>query len=120
MRFPEVSLALRHQGADILTFPSAFAVRTGAAHWSTLLRARAIDTQCWVLAAAQVGSHPGSTRTSYVIFALTYTRWGHALVVDPWGSIVAQCRYVHASSLFSDMPPLTPTFCLVDIVCMYT
>jgi len=67
MRFPEVSLTLRHQGADILTFPSAFAVRTGAAHWSTLLQARAIDTQCWVLAAAQVGLHPGSTRTSYVL-----------------------------------------------------
>lgn len=83
MRFPEVALSLRRSGAQILTFPSAFAVRTGAAHWSTLLQARAIDTQCWVVAAAQVGTHPGTTRTS----------WGHAMIVDPWGSIVAQCRY---------------------------
>ncbi|WFD30805.1 beta-ureidopropionase [Malassezia sp. CBS 17886] len=54
MRFPEPSLALRARGAHILTYPSAFAVRTGAAHWQTLLQARAIDTQCWVFAAAQV------------------------------------------------------------------
>ena len=96
MRFPEVSLSLRRMGASILTYPSAFAVRTGGAHWSTLLQARAIDTQCWVLAAAQVGTHPGTTRAS----------WGHAMIVDPWGSIVAQC---------SDMPPFEPTFCLADI-----
>ena len=57
MRFPEVALSLRRSGAQILTFPSAFAVRTGAAHWSTLLQARAIDTQCWVVAAAQVGAY---------------------------------------------------------------
>ena len=54
MRFPEAALALRRQGAQVLTYPSAFAVRTGAAHWQTLLQARAIDTQCWVLAAAQI------------------------------------------------------------------
>lgn len=58
MRFPEVSLALRRQGAEILTYPSAFAIRTGAAHWSVLLQARAIETQCYVLAAAQVGTFP--------------------------------------------------------------
>ncbi|WFD37988.1 beta-ureidopropionase [Malassezia japonica] len=96
MRFPEVSLALRRQGAEILTYPSAFAIRTGAAHWSVLLQARAIETQCYVLAAAQVGLHPGTTRSS----------WGHAMIVDPWGSVVAQC---------SDMPPFSPTFCLADI-----
>lgn len=96
MRFPEPALALRAQGAQLLTYPSAFAVRTGAAHWDVLLRARAVETQCWVLAAAQVGAHPGSTRVS----------WGHALVVDPWGSVVAAC---------SDMPPFAPTFCLADI-----
>ena len=57
MRFPEVALSLRRSGAQILTFQSAFAVLTGAAHWSTLLQARAIDTQCWVVAAAQVGTY---------------------------------------------------------------
>lgn len=96
MRFAEPALALRARGAQLLTYPSAFAVRTGAAHWETLLRARAIETQCWVLAAAQVGAHPGSTRVS----------WGHAMIVDPWGSVVAAC---------SDTPPFAPTFCIANI-----
>ena len=52
---------------------------TGAAHWETLLRARAIENQCYVLAAAQGGTHPGGRRT-----------WGHSMLVDPWGEIVAQ------------------------------
>lgn len=56
LRFPEVSLYLRRQGAQVLTYPSAFTVRTGAAHWELLLRARAVETQCYVLAAAQVGT----------------------------------------------------------------
>ena len=56
MRFPEVSLSLRRQGAQLLTYPSAFAIRTGAAHWAVLLQSRAIETQCYVLAAAQVGA----------------------------------------------------------------
>ncbi|GAA5968379.1 hypothetical protein JCM21900_002395 [Sporobolomyces salmonicolor] len=85
LRFPEVSLSLRRQGAEILTYPSAFTIRTGAAHWEVLLRARAIETQSYVLAPAQIGTHaPG--RQSY----------GHALVVDPWGGILAQA---------SDRPP---------------
>ncbi|PWN94667.1 putative NIT2-nitrilase [Tilletiopsis washingtonensis] len=96
VRFPEAALALRRQGAEILTYPSAFTVRTGAAHWELLLRARAVDTQCWVLAAAQVGAHPGSKRVSY----------GHAMIVDPWGSVVAQCP---------DTQPYEPTFCVADI-----
>lgn len=54
MRFPELSLALRRQGAQIIAFPSAFTVATGKAHWEILLRARAIETQSFVIAAAQV------------------------------------------------------------------
>jgi predicted amidohydrolase len=69
MRFPELSLALAKMGADILTFPSAFTFATGAAHWETLLRARAIESQCYVIAAAQTGTH-NSKRSS----------WGHAMV----------------------------------------
>lgn len=69
VRFPQFSLALRNLGANVLTFPSAFTVPTGQAHWETLLRARAIETQCFVIAAAQTGSH-NSKRTSY----------GHSLV----------------------------------------
>ncbi|KAG1959178.1 deaminated glutathione amidase isoform X2 [Pimephales promelas] len=80
LRFPELSSALQRHGAEILTFPSAFTVATGAAHWEVLLRARAIETQCFVLAAAQVGSHH-SRRASY----------GHALAVDPWGVVIGDC-----------------------------
>ncbi|XP_061462087.1 deaminated glutathione amidase isoform X2 [Rhineura floridana] len=80
LRFPEMSIALAQEGAEILTFPSAFTVTTGSAHWEVLLRARAIETQCYVVAAAQTGKHH-ECRTSY----------GHAMVVDPWGSVIAQC-----------------------------
>lgn len=97
LRFPEPSLSLRRQGAQVLTYPSAFTTKTGAAHWELLLRARAVETQSYVIAAAQVGSHPGTKRVSY----------GHALICDPWGSVVAQC---------TDMQPYEPTFVLADIV----
>jgi len=80
LRFPEHSLILRQKGAEILTYPSAFTIKTGQAHWETLLRARAIETQSYVLAPAQTGEHfPG--RSSY----------GRAMIVDPWGTIVAEC-----------------------------
>jgi hypothetical protein len=69
MRFPELSLTLAQMGADILTFPSAFTYVTGSAHWETILRARAIESQCYVIAAAQTGVH-NSKRTS----------WGHGMV----------------------------------------
>ncbi|GFR86402.1 nitrilase and fragile histidine triad fusion protein NitFhit, partial [Elysia marginata] len=64
MRFPELSLALAQQGADILTFPSAFTQITGMAHWESILRCRAIETQCYVVAAAQTGRH-NDKRSSY-------------------------------------------------------
>ncbi|SCV68379.1 BQ2448_500 [Microbotryum intermedium] len=80
LRFPEVSLALRRRGAQIITYPSAFTLRTGAAHWEVLLRARAIETQSYVLAPAQIGPHT-ATRQSY----------GHAMIVGPWGEVLAQC-----------------------------
>ncbi|CAO3599080.1 unnamed protein product [Absidia cylindrospora] len=80
LRFAELSLQQRRHGAQVLTFPSAFTVKTGMAHWETLLRARAIETQCYVMAAAQVGQH-NAKRTSY----------GHAMIVDPWGTVLARC-----------------------------
>ncbi|KAF2018857.1 carbon-nitrogen hydrolase [Aaosphaeria arxii CBS 175.79] len=81
LRFPEPSLALRNRGAQIITYPSAFTVPTGKAHWETLLRARAIETQSYVIAAAQVGFHnEEKTRRSY----------GHSMIVDPWGKVVAE------------------------------
>jgi predicted amidohydrolase len=79
LRFPELAAHLRAEGADILVYPSAFAVKTGQAHWEVLLRARAIETGCYVIASAQCGEHNG-TRRSY----------GHSMVVDPWGRIIAQ------------------------------
>ncbi|KAL1607752.1 Carbon-nitrogen hydrolase [Paraconiothyrium brasiliense] len=81
LRFPEVGIALRKRGAQILTYPSAFTVPTGKAHWETLLRARAIETQSYVVAAAQVGFHnEEKTRRSY----------GHSMIVDPWGKVLAE------------------------------
>lgn len=79
LRFPEPSIALRRLGADIVTYPSAFTVPTGRAHWSTLLRSRAIETQSYVIAAAQVGNH-NEKRVSY----------GHSMVVNAWGEVVVE------------------------------
>ncbi|PKX92564.1 carbon-nitrogen hydrolase family protein [Aspergillus novofumigatus IBT 16806] len=79
LRFPEISLALKRQNAQIVTYPSAFTVPTGQAHWETLLRARAIETQAYVVAAAQAGPH-NEKRRSY----------GHSMIVNPWGEIVAK------------------------------
>ena len=81
MRFPEMAVSLVQQGAEILTYPSAFTVPTGMAHWETLLRNRAIENQCYVIAAAQIGRHHAK-RSSY----------GNAMVVDPWGTVVARCQ----------------------------
>lgn len=79
LRFPALFAALTERGADVFTVPAAFTSQTGAAHWHVLLRARAIEWQCWVVAAGQWGQHPGARRS-----------YGHSLVVDPWGTIVAQ------------------------------
>ncbi len=81
IRFPHLYAALAQAGTQILTVPAAFSPVTGAAHWESLLRARAIETGCWVLAPAQTGAHPktrGKTR---------YTH-GHSMVVAPWGEVV--------------------------------
>lgn len=77
LRFPELYRALAP--VDLLVIPSSFTVRTGAAHWEVLLRARAIENQCWVLAPAQGGVHAGGRRT-----------WGHSMLIDPWGEVVAE------------------------------
>ena len=81
VRFPDLYRRLAGAGAEILTVPSAFSAVTGKAHWETLLRARAIENGCYVLAAAQTGIHPcsrGKQRETY----------GHSLVVDPWGRVI--------------------------------
>ena len=74
LRFPALYTALRDAGAELISVPSAFTAVTGAAHWETLVRARAIETQCYLLAAAQGGRHPGPRDT-----------YGHSMIVGPWG-----------------------------------
>ena len=78
VRFPQLYAALREQGADIIVVPAAFTKVTGKAHWELLLRARAVETQCWIVAAAQWGEHNEHRET-----------WGHSMIVDPWGQVVA-------------------------------
>jgi predicted amidohydrolase len=78
VRFPALYRALAEAGASFITVPSAFTRKTGEAHWHTLLRARAIETGCFVLAAAQCGLHENKRET-----------FGHSLIVDPWGEVLA-------------------------------
>ena len=77
MRFPDLYRALAKAGADFLSIPSAFTRFTGEAHWHVLLRARAIETGCFVIAPAQCGEHPGGRET-----------YGHSLIVAPWGEVL--------------------------------
>lgn len=70
---------MKRQKADIITYPSAFTVPTGKAHWQSLLRARAIETQTYVIAAAQGGAHNDKRRS-----------YGHSTIVDPWGDVIAE------------------------------
>lgn len=81
IRFPELYQSLAQAGADILTVPAAFSPVTGAAHWHSLLRARAIETGCFVIAPAQTGTHASKANK-------TRDTYGHSLVVSPWGEVI--------------------------------
>lgn len=91
LRFPELYRAYAQQGAQIMLVPSAFTATTGAAHWEVLLRARAIENLAYVLAAAQGGQHANGRRT-----------WGHSMVVDPWGSVLAE-QAEHAGVVVAEL-----------------
>ncbi|MFQ5528258.1 MAG: carbon-nitrogen hydrolase family protein [Thermoanaerobaculia bacterium] len=80
LRFAELYRRLSDQGAELLCVPSAFTRTTGRAHWELLLRARAVENQCFVLAAAQCGKHDDE--------GLRET-WGHSAIIDPWGEVLA-------------------------------
>jgi nitrilase len=82
VRFPELFLALRRAGAELIMLPAAFTLLTGKDHWEALIRARAIETQCWMAAPATWGQHqdPKGPRHTY----------GHSLIADPWGHVVAK------------------------------
>ena len=77
LRFPELYRALMQPPCDLIAVPSAFTYTTGRAHWELLLRARAVENQCYLMAPAQGGVHENGRRT-----------WGHTMIVDPWGEVV--------------------------------
>ncbi|MEZ5691777.1 MAG: carbon-nitrogen hydrolase family protein [Rickettsiales bacterium] len=78
LRFPQLYRQLAKAGARIITVPAAFTQKTGEAHWHTLLRARAIENSCFIIAPAQTGTHDDGKQT-----------YGHSLIIDPWGKIIA-------------------------------
>lgn len=92
LRFPYLYRALAQAGAKILAIPAAFTVPTGQAHWQVLMRARAIENGCFVLAAAQAGKHEIGRST-----------YGHSIVVAPWGEVLAEGDGTSASVIFADI-----------------
>lgn len=98
LRFPALYRALAETGASFLTVPSAFTKKTGDAHWHTLLRARAIENGCFVFAAAQGGTHE-SGRVTY----------GHSLIVDPWGVIIAEADHAEPGIILATVDPAKVT-----------
>lgn len=92
LRFPELYAALVHHGATALAVPAAFTVPTGMAHWHILLRARAIETGCFVIAPAQAGAHADGRTT-----------FGHSIVIDPWGHVIAEADSEGPALIFADI-----------------
>ena len=92
IRFPQLYRALAKAGAVMIAVPAAFTVPTGEAHWETLLRARAIETGCWILAPAQAGAHEDGRRT-----------WGRSTVVAPWGEVAAKLDHDLPGVLFATL-----------------
>ena len=94
VRFAALYGELARAGAELIAVPAAFTVPTGEAHWEVLLRARAIETGCYVIAAAQGGAHPNGRST-----------WGHSMIVDPWGKIVAQIDGDAPGTIVAELEP---------------
>ena len=96
VRYPEMARQYAREGAQVLTFSSAFTIPTGRAHWHTLVKARAIENQCFVVAPAQYGRHNDRIQT-----------YGHSLIVGPWGDVLADAqegeKVVTAELDFSEM-----------------
>jgi predicted amidohydrolase len=91
LRFPELYRQLTRAGARVLLVPAAFTAVTGEAHWEPLLRARAIENQCYVVAANQGGTHETGRQT-----------WGHSMVIDPWGRVLA-CQPTGRATVLAQM-----------------
>ena len=81
LRFPEMYRKMHNKNVQIITAPSAFTATTGKAHWETLLKARAIENLCYLVASNQGGVHANGRET-----------WGHSMIVDPWGEILAEVK----------------------------
>lgn len=96
LRFPELFRQLAEKGANVIIVPSAFTKTTGRAHWETLLRARAIENQVYIIAAGQCGKHQNGRET-----------WGHSMIINPWGEIIA--------SLNNDVGHISIDVCLDEI-----
>lgn len=94
MRFPRLYNALANAGANLIAVPAAFTVPTGQAHWHVLLRARAIETGSYVIAAAQGGQHPNGRAT-----------YGHSLIIDPWGRVIAELDHDRPGVLVAEIAP---------------
>ena len=94
LRFPHLYRSLAKAGADYLTVPAAFTRVTGRAHWHVLLRARAIETGCYVFAPAQCGTHANDRQT-----------YGHALIIDPWGEILAEASADEPGIILATIDP---------------
>ncbi len=92
VRFAPLYSALARAGAEIITVPAAFTVPTGQAHWETLLRARAIETHCFVIAPAQGGKHEDGRST-----------YGHSLIIDPWGKVLAKLDHDEPGFITADL-----------------
>ncbi|MFZ5719327.1 MAG: carbon-nitrogen hydrolase family protein [Pseudomonadota bacterium] len=97
LRFPALYRALALAGAEVMTIPAAFTRPTGEAHWEVLMRARAIETGSYVLAAAQGGFHEDRRGT-----------WGRSLVVGPWGEVVGKLDHDEPGVLLADLDPAAP------------
>ena len=97
LRFPALYRALALAGAEVMTIPAAFTRPTGEAHWEVLMRARAIETGSYVLAPAQGGRHEDRRGT-----------WGHSLVVEPWGAVIAHLDHDEPGVLLADLDPHAP------------
>lgn len=94
MRFPRLYNALANAGANLIAVPAAFTVPTGQAHWHVLLRARAIETGSYVIAAAQGGNHANGRST-----------YGHSLIVDPWGRVIGELDHDEPGVLVAEIDP---------------
>lgn len=97
IRFPEHAAYLRSMGAQLLCYPSAFTMKTGAAHWETLGKARAIDNQCYVIMSGQQGKHNvyddnWHNETESPTVLVERQSWGHSMIINPWGDIVAEAN----------------------------